>query len=156
VQHLHEDDLELYLLGRVPEDKAAAIESHVRACQACESQLNEAVEFIRQVAASSRGHSSAEGGEKRREPRSPKDDPAAIRALSPLRSDELDVRVLNASNGGLMLRTTKFFEAGTLVQLRLNKAIVLGEVRYCYRSEHGFHAGIRIHEQLHGTVEQAR
>lgn len=147
MRHLHEDDLELYLLGRVPEEEAAAIESHVMRCQACDAKLNEAITFIRHLAGAGRTQGSSGSGEKRREARNPTDAPADIRVFSPLRSEQVEVRVLNASKGGLMLQTTKFFEAGALVELRLSNSVALGEVRYCFRVENGFHAGVQILEQ---------
>jgi len=45
--HLAEDRLELYALGRLPEDEVAELEEHLLICPACQDRLAETDAFIR-------------------------------------------------------------------------------------------------------------
>ena len=146
MKHIHEDDLELYLLSRLPPTEAGELETHVRGCSECEARLNDAVQFVRQLAEVRRVGDVSNLRGSRKETRIPTDDPANARLYTPLLSQRVEVRVLNASKGGLMLRTSKSFEIGTLVQLRLRTTVVVGEVRHCSETGDGFHVGLQIQD----------
>jgi anti-sigma factor RsiW len=46
--HLHADDLRFYLLGRLPGDRVAAIDSHLKHCKECGDRPVEAVRLVSQ------------------------------------------------------------------------------------------------------------
>ena len=146
MKHIHEDDLELYLLSRLPAAEAAGLEGHVRECRQCEARLSNAVHFVRQLAEVRRTSEISKLRGSRKETRIPTDDPANARLYDPLLSEQVEVRVLNASKGGLMLSTSKSFETGSLIQLRLRSTVVVGEVRHCSPAEDGFRVGVQIQD----------
>jgi len=146
LKHVHEDDLELYLLSRLSEREAAELESHVRDCAQCEARLNDAVQFVRQLAEVRRVGDSSELRGSRKEARIPTNDPANARLYDPLLSEPVAVRVLNASKGGLLMRTSRAFAVRALLQLRLRSTIVVGEVRHCNPAGDDFHVGIQIQD----------
>ena len=146
MKHIHEDDLELYLFSRLSEREAADLESHVRDCVQCEASLNDAVHFVRQLAEVRRvGGSSGLRGS-RKQTRIPTNDPAKVRLYDPVLSEQVEVKVLNASKGGLLVHTSRSFEVRAFIQLRLRSTIVVGEVRHCSPVEHGSHVGVQIQD----------
>jgi hypothetical protein len=56
--------------------------------------------------------------------------------------------MLDRSTEGLSVRIAHSLSAGTLVQVRLEDSVVLGEVRYCERAGDAFRIGIRIESSL--------
>lgn len=155
MKHIHEDDLELYLLGRLSENEASRLESHVIGCGQCGARLNDAVQFIRQLAGVQRRPGGAGTRRSRTEARIPTDDPADARVYDPLLSRAVSVRVLNASKGGLMLHTSNAFKVQALIQLRLKSAVIVGEVCYCSPVKDGFHVGVRI-QASHAHAEDVQ
>ena len=155
MKHVHEDDLELYLLSRLSERETAEIEAHVRDCGQCEARLHDAVQFVRQLAEVRRIGDSSELRGTRKETRIPTNDPANARLYDPLLSEPVEAQVLNASKGGLLLRTSRSFHVRALIQLRLRSTIVVGEVRHCNPAEDGFHVGIQI-QSAHAPSEGAQ
>jgi anti-sigma factor RsiW len=154
LKQVHEDDLELYLLSRLSEREAAELEAHVRDCGQCEARLNDAVQFVRQLAEVRRVGDSSELRGTRKENRIPTNDPANARLYDPLLSEPVEVQVLNASKGGLLLRTSRSFHMRALIQLRLRSTIVVGEVRHCSAAGDSFHVGIQI-QSAHALSEGA-
>lgn len=146
MKHIHEDDLELYLLSRLSEHEVAGLESHVRGCAQCEARLNDAVHFVRQLVQVRRAAEGSGTGRSRKETRIPTNDPANVRLYDPLLSQQVEVRVLNASKGGLLLRTSRSFDLRAFIQLRLRSTIVVGEVRHCNPAADGFHVGVQIQD----------
>ena len=146
MKHVHEDDLELYLLSRLSEQDSSRLESHVRGCRRCEASLNDAVQFVRQLVQVQRAGEGLGTGRSRKETRIPTNDPANVRLYDPLLREQIEVRVLNASKDGLLLRTSTLFEVRAFIQLRLRSTIVVGEVRHCSPVEDGFQVGVQIQE----------
>lgn len=145
MKHIHEDDLELYLLSRLSEQDSSRLESHVRGCRQCEARLHDAVHFVRQLAQVQRPGEGS-GGRSRKEIRIPTNDPANVRLYDPLLREQVEVRVLNASKGGLLMHTSRSFEVRAFIQLRLRSMIVVGEVRHCSPVEDGFQVGVQIQD----------
>ena len=44
--HVDEDDLELFVMERLPQSKRKEIEAHISVCSACRSRLMETEDFI--------------------------------------------------------------------------------------------------------------
>jgi anti-sigma factor RsiW len=49
--HIDEETLELYALGRLAEEEAAPVEEHLLVCHSCQDRLASTDEFIRTVRA---------------------------------------------------------------------------------------------------------
>jgi len=69
-----------------------------------------------------------------------------MRILNPIVAEWINVEVIDVSRGGLRVRTPVFLQAGTLIQVKIKRSIVLGEVRYCVSADGGFHAGVQIQD----------
>ena len=86
------------------------------------------------------------GDERRIFPRFVTDDTATVKPLSPGSSVQSEMRVLNVSKGGLKLCVGQFLDPGTLVEIHLRDEITVAEVRYCVRTNQGFHVGVKLQE----------
>jgi len=85
--------------------------------------------------------------ERRADPRHPTNRPATIKLLNPLQTlTDVSVRVLEISRLGLKLCVNQPLMPGTLVQIRFNGKLLLGEVRYCKAVGDDFHAGVRLQD----------
>jgi hypothetical protein len=86
--------------------------------------------------------------ERRREQRRPVHEEVHLHVLNPLSDEILIVCMVDRSTDGLSITTVRPLSVGTLVQLRLKDALILGEVRYCVRSEVDFKIGVRIESSM--------
>jgi c-di-GMP-binding flagellar brake protein YcgR len=86
--------------------------------------------------------------ERRHEQRISAHEHTQVRVLNPFSEESLPVRMLDRSTNGLSVRTACRLSVGTLVQVRLKDAVVLGDVRYCVSAEGGFKIGIRIESSM--------
>jgi hypothetical protein len=145
--HLQEKDLELYILGELPPRQASTIETHLLECTNCGTRLSETVRFVRKLSRLGRVQQQAlEGAERRRGGRVPTDDPAFMQVLNPLATNRVEVRVLDVSRDGLKLRVPEFLPPGSVIQVRMENSIALGEVRYCRALQAGFDAGVQLQD----------
>ena len=145
--HLQDDDLRFYLLGRLPGDRVATIDSHLRDCKECGGRLVEAVRFISQLAQSDTPAALA-SRERRGATRFLTQDAIGIQPLNPFSSESIQARLENVSRGGMRLRTATMLGTGTLIKLHLRSAIMFGEVRYCEGSGGNFFIGIQFSDAL--------
>jgi anti-sigma factor RsiW len=145
--HVRVEDLELYLLGSLPEPQFAAISSHVADCPVCGAKLDETKAFIEQFAELS-GRQVAEPSlpERRRSQRVPANDPALIKLIHPSVSETLPVKILDVSRDGLKVEVPRLLEAGMTVEIILERSIAIAEVRYCIREGEVYHAGVSIQD----------
>jgi len=58
---------------------------------------------------------------------------------------------MDVSRNGLKLRTPQFVARGAMVQVLIEEAIILGEVRYCIPVEGEFGMGIQILDLIRKT-----
>lgn len=144
MHHIADKDLELYVRGRLTESASALVVSHTESCAECRRKLDEAAQFIRQLAALSQRQGFYDGTEKRVEPRTPTNEFGSLQAINPLIVDRREVQILDVSKVGLKLHCAIYLQVGTLVQVRLKKDFILREVRYCNPVSGGFHVGIQI------------
>jgi len=145
--HVAEQDLELYVMGRLPEDQTAAIAEHTLECEACAELLADARRFVQQMRGLTQEMPAGERQiERRRSPRIPTSDPGRLRVLHPAAVESEEVLILDTSRDGLKLAVSRLLEPGTLVQIRLRDFIVLAEVRHCNSSGETYHAGVRIED----------
>lgn len=145
ITHASDEDLELYFLGRLPPDQLAAIESHLTDCSYCTDRLSNVTGvFLKILKLKNRYVESYEGIEKRREHRVSFDGPGQMQAFSPFSPAKFRVQIADVSRNGLKIRTPQFVARGALVQVVIEEAIILGEVRYCNPASSEFEMGMRI------------
>src|SRR5581483_4933351 len=122
------------------------IESHLAHCGACASRLPEALHFAHQLSDLHRRATPGSSAERRREPRISTSDAATLRLLHPFSPKRLDIWILNVSKSGLGFQTDRPMEHQTIVQIRLNGVIILGEVCYCVPNDGAFVCGVAIQD----------
>ena len=128
--HISEQQLHLLLQDQLPQDELLQIEDHLIECQACATML---ADFV----------TSGQSLERRRQARSACDIAAHIYVLSPAEM-RTDGRVIETSKDGLKVRLPKPLLPGSLVQVRTNDVIFMGEVRHCRDVLGAFEAGVRV------------
>jgi hypothetical protein len=94
------------------------------------------------------GHQTHEHVEKRRERRFRISQTASIYSFNPRRVEKTPLKLLDVSSSGLGISTAQPLHCGSEIQVLLENALVLGEVRYCAPVGHAFHSGIRIESVL--------
>jgi hypothetical protein len=146
IMHISDEDLELFLLARLPVHRLSVVESHLPNCSACSSRLSEVAALTFRVRRLNRQFGKYEGAEKRREHRIPADDPGQMQTFSPFSPTKARIRIMDVSRNGLRVRTSQLVQRGTIVQVRIRDAVVLGEVRYCVAAGAEFDAGIQIQD----------
>ena len=145
ITHVSNEDLELYFLGRLPSDQLSAVESHLTDCSFCTNRLSNVTGvFLKILKLKNRRVENYEGIEKRREHRVPFDGPGQMQAFSPFSPTKFRVQILDVSRNGLKVRTPEFVSRGAMVQVAIEEAIILGEVRYCIPTGAEFDMGIQI------------
>jgi len=127
--HLSDDELEAYLAGRLSPSQSSIVSSHLSTCILCATELQRLSEQDDGESASD--HTSP-----------PKDQAAWIRVIGPSIKPRLEGRVLEASEGVLKLTVREALEAGTFLQVRVDRRFILAEVRYCLPKGDEFHIGV--------------
>ena len=85
--------------------------------------------------------------EKRSEPRRPVEEPAILHAMQPECRVGIPVRIVDASQNGVGMRTPLSLIPGSLVQIRIGPSVVIiGQVRHAVPAGDGFHTGVRIED----------
>jgi hypothetical protein len=149
LSHVRDEDLELYLLGRLPSDRLFDVESHLMICNSCTSRLSTAAGFtFRLLKLVDRHIANYGGNEKRREHRIPTDHPGKMQSFSPFSLEKIPIQIRDISRNGLKVQTPQFAERGTIVQIVFKNAIILGEVRYCVAAGTEFDTGIQIQDVI--------
>jgi hypothetical protein len=142
--HVHEDDLELYLCGRLEPERAPIAESHLLECESCRQLLSECLGQRLALHAIKTAKSAA--AQKRSEPRFDTAGEGTLQELHPLSLDRQKIKIVNMSKNGLGIVVPKAILPGTIVQLRIKDTVELGNVRYCRVLEgNGFQIGLRLH-----------
>jgi hypothetical protein len=143
--HVCDEDLELYFLGRLPSDQLSAVESHLTDCGSCTDRFSDVTGvFLKVLKFKNRHVGNYEGIEKRREHRVPFDGYGQTQAFNPFSPAKFRVQMMDVSRNGLKVRTPQFVARGAMVQVIIQEAIILGEVRYCIPSAGEFDMGIHI------------
>jgi anti-sigma factor RsiW len=144
--HVHEDDLELYLHGRLEGERISLVESHLRECNYCRRHLADCLgqRFALHLTLGAKAGTT----QKRREPRFGTDGEGTLQELHPLSLDRHKVKIVNVSKNGLGVMSPKAILPGTIVQLRIKETVELGNVRYCSAAgDDGFRIGLRLHDE---------
>lgn len=143
--HVSDEDLELYFLGRLPLDQQSTVESHLTDCSSCTDRLSDVTGvFLKILQFKNRHVGNYAGFEKRREHRVPFDGYGQIQTFSPFSPAKFRVQIMDVSRNGLKVRTPQFVARAAMVQVVIEEAVILGEVRYCIPSAGQFDMGIQI------------
>lgn len=90
----------------------------------------------------------------RREPRFHVNDPARVTVLNVPDYPTLDGQILNLSKSGLAVYLTSAVPTGCQVKVELADGIVLGEIRYCKKTDDEFTAGVAIETVMFASAEE--
>jgi hypothetical protein len=128
-------ELEEYVDGNLPDEDSNVVRAHLEGCEECQGKLAEIALDLQW-----------KGPERRGEPRVPVSFLGRLKLLDPVTSvgPPHDVEVIEISRNGLKIRTPRFLTPKTLVQIRFNGKAVLGEIRYCIKSESQYFAGMKL------------
>ena len=144
--HIHEDDLELYLRGRLERERIALVESHLRECEPCRRHLADCLG--QRPALHLTQDAKTEATQKRSEPRFSTDGEGTLQELHPLSLNRHKIKIVNVSKNGLGILSPKAILPGTIVQLRIKDTVELGNVRYCAAAgDDGFRIGLRLNDE---------
>jgi hypothetical protein len=98
--HAHDDDLQLYVLGRLNAAKVDVLERHVVDCAECKERLGTTAQVVAKI---SNLHRNDEGTDRRNEPRFHIADAVFLCCLAPALSDRWRVQIIDVSKNGLGL-----------------------------------------------------
>lgn len=139
--HVHDDTLHLYVLGRLSPNELETFERHVFQCDTCRQRLAATTDLLARLVGAQRIQRS----DRRSEPRFRASDTASVRLLSPLVNETWPAKILDVSKNGLGLELDRPLSREMLVQVRIGKTFVLGEVVYSRSlATDRFHIGIRL------------
>jgi len=141
--HVHDDDFELYVRGRLGEKHSSTIEDHLSECETCRVRVGLFVGLHLRLRFM--GTAKPDKYQKRTEPRFATGDDAVVREIHPLCFDYYRARIVDVSTHGLGIKVSKPLLPGTIVQIRIGSTVELGEVRHCRpRGEEGYRIGVRL------------
>jgi len=145
--HTPEQDLELYLLGRLTERQTSHIARHLWKCDECAERLTAARAFVQQMRELSQELAAGAGpAEQRKHRRITTAEPAQLRVLEPAALEPERVQILDVTGEGLKIAVSQPLVSGALVQIRLADSVVVAEVRNCRHAGECYHAGIEVHD----------
>jgi len=144
-EHVSEQQLELYLTGRLLDIQKTVIEVHLHECRSCVIKLSETDDFLCELERLS-GRSSQTEKETYPRSRALYKKSAVLRVLNPFSFDYWNGRILDLSNRRLRLHVPAGVLPGSLVKVRMMDAIAVGDARYCVPAPDGFCVGVRLRD----------
>ncbi len=141
--HASYDDLVRYIQGRLEPKRLAAIDPHLLDCGICRERLALGIES--QIMLHLAEKAKADQKRERSEPRFSTGSEAIVQNLSPLSLDRQKVKIVDISKKGLGILASKHALPGTIMQVRINTAVELAEVRHCAGCDSGgYRIGLRF------------
>jgi len=141
--HASYDDLIRYIQGRLGQERLAVIDPHLLKCHTCRERL--ALSISSQLMLHIVGKTKADQKRERSEVRFSTGAEAIVQELSPLSLDRQKVKIVDISKNGLGILGPRAALPGTIMQLRINTTVELGEVRHCSACEcNGYRIGLRF------------
>jgi hypothetical protein len=140
--HASYDDLVRYIQGRMASERLSEIDPHLLGCDICREKLAKTIGS--QLMLHFVGKAKADQKRERSEPRFSAGSEAIVQSLNPLSLDREKVKIVDISKNGLGILASKAVLPGTIMQVRINAAVELGEVRYCSASDAGYRIGLRF------------
>jgi hypothetical protein len=146
IRHAHDDDLQLYVLGRLSAEEVAVLERHLADCAECADKLSTTARLVAKLLTLTR-HDTGPG--RRTEPRFELSDDVYLRCFAPMLPDRWRVQILNISSSGLGLLVPARLTRGVVVQIQSGPTFALGEVVYCRQiNEREFQIGVRLQDMV--------
>jgi hypothetical protein len=127
--HASYDDLVRYIQGQLALERLSVLDPHLLDCDICRKRLSETIGS--QLMLHFVGKAKADQKRERSEPRFSAGSEAIVQTLSPLSLDRQKVKIVDISKNGLGILAPKAALPGTIMQVRINTAVELAEVRYC-------------------------
>ena len=149
--HVPEDDLIPYIQGRLEPERVSAIDPHLFDCDICRERLSRSIGS--QLILHLLGKAKIDEKRERSEPRFSTGSEAMMQELSPLSLDRQKVKIVDISKNGLGILARKSVLPGTIVQVRINTAVELAEVRHCSARDDGYRLGLRFTPVSDGNGE---
>jgi Putative zinc-finger len=144
VRHPQDDDLQLFVLGRLSAAEVAALERHVFDCVECIERLGTTARVVDKILNLLLDNAAAD---KQAEPRFHISDAVFLRSLSPAMPDRWPVQIVDVSKNGLGLLVPTLLSPGCVVQVQSGATLALCEVRHCREiGEHLFYADIKLQD----------
>lgn len=141
--HASYDDLVRYIQGRLVPERLSVIDPHLLDCDICREKLSKTIGS--QLMLHLVGKAKSDQKRERSEPRFSAGAEAIVQSLSPLSLDRQKVKIVDISKNGLGILASKAELPGTIMQVRINTAVELGEVRYCSACDgNGYRIGLRF------------
>lgn len=141
--HASYDDLVRYIQGRLRPERLSVVDPHLLDCDTCRERLSLSVRS--QLMLHFVGKDKADQKRERSEPRFSTGSEALVQELDPLSLDRQKVKIVDISKNGLGILGSKAALPGTIMQVRINAAVELGEVRYCSACDgNGYRIGLRF------------
>jgi len=124
-------------------ERLSVIDPHLLDCDICRERLAKTVGS--QLMLHFVGKAKADQKRERSEPRFSTGSEAIVQSVSPLSLDRQKVKIVDISKNGLGIIAAKAALPGTIMQVRINTAVELGEVRYCSGEDgNGYRIGLRF------------
>jgi Putative zinc-finger len=144
--HAHDDELHLYIFGRLSAAEVDVLERHLSECAECTERLGATAQLVAKILNLSRDEA---GTDRRTEPRFYLSDVVFLRSLSPALPDRWPVQIIDVSKSGLGLLVPLRLSPGVVVQIQSGTTFALGEVRHSRQiSENKFHTGVRLQDVI--------
>ena len=141
--HASYDDLVRYIQGRLTPERLSVIDPHLLDCEICRDRLSKTIGS--QLMLHFVGKAKADQKRERSEPRFNSESEAIVQNLNPFSLDREKVQIVDISKNGLGIVASKAALPGTIMQVRINTAVELGEVRYCSACEgNRYRIGLRF------------
>jgi len=142
VRHVHDDELQMYILGRLRLADVDSFERHVLNCGECTERLAGAARFVAQIIGLKKDYSHPD---RRVGPRFSASGTGSLRCFSPLLSERWPIQIVDVSRDGLGLFAPTSLSVSALVQVHVGDVFALGEVRYSRRvSDQQYRVGVRL------------
>lgn len=92
-------------------------------------------------------------GDRRTETRFPENHPATLKLLNPQTSARIPAIIVDSSGGGVKLSVDRDILPGTLVQVRVDGRVLLGEVRFSNPQGNAYLVGVRLQDVFDTNAE---
>ena len=143
--HAQEDDLKMYIHGRLDTVHGFLVGHHLLGCHSCREYLSVCIDLEHMP--NPMGKAKSDQTNRRSEPRFTIGDQLDYQELSPFSVDRQKATILDISVNGVGILAPNPVLSGTIVQVRLLNTVELGQVRHCSAfGEKDYRIGLRLHD----------
>ena len=146
--HVSDDDIHLYLQGKLGRLRVGMVEIHVAGCAWCQARIGQTWNLITAENGPHGSNPLWRGSERRHELRVRTNDLAVLQVVTPFSEEHLNARVTNVSNSGLQISLGVALEPGSVVKVKRGATVFFGQVRYCRGDAAKFSAGLHLQESV--------